>query len=208
MGSHFSGGRAVAPITFSSDDNDQGGMERPTGASRRVGRRRKGHEGLTESAVIIVPSAGKRSKADKGEGCEGIGSVSVSASITNKGPKFAFVPALAREKVGSKGGGGDVETSMVLDGTTSAEKGESRRVRGANAGSLNHGDGFFGGVDEALNKGQGTGEKGSGNDKRQEKTETSDKSAATRIADVLRRLPLSKLKIVIGTWILPKTVVL
>ena len=208
LGSHFSGGAAIGPSTFSGGNNSQGGMKCPTGTSQGVGRHRKDHGGLTGSTVTIESSAGKRSNADKGERCECIGRVSDSASISDSGPTFAFVPALARENIGSGGGGGDVETSMVLGGMVSVEKGEPRRGRGANAGPLNHGDGFFGAIDEALNEGQGTRERGSGNGKRQEKTETSDKSAATRIADVLGRLPLSKLKIVIGAWILPKTAVL
>ena len=138
LGSHFSGGAAIGPSTFSGGNNGQGGMKCPTGTSQGVGRHRKDHGGLTGSTVTIESSAGKRSNADKGERCECIGRVSDLASISDSGPTFAFVPALARENIGSGGGGGDVETSMVLGGMVSVEKGEPRRGRGANAGPLNH----------------------------------------------------------------------
>ena len=172
-----------------------------------IGRQPKGHKGFPGSTVTMVSSASQRNKTDKDEGGESIGRVSGSASISGTGPTFTIAPALAQEKVSSWGGGGDAKTSIVVGVTAPAEMENPRRGRGANAGPLQQGHGAFKGVDEALNKGKGTGEGGSGDGKRQENTEIKNKRAATIIGDVLGKLPLSKLKIVIGAWI-SKTAVL
>ena len=172
-----------------------------------IGRQPKGHKVFPGSTLNMVSSASQRNKTDKDEGGESIGGVSGSASISGTGQTFTIAPALAQEKVSSWGGGGDAKTSIVVDVTAPAEMENPRRGKGMNAGPLQQGDGAFKGVDGALNKDKGTGGEGSGDGKRQENTEINNKSAATIIGDVLGKLPLSKLKIVIGAWI-SKTVVL
>ena len=191
VGSHFSSGSTIG----------QGKIKYPTGVSQAVSRQLKGHGGLTGSAVTMVSSASQRNKTDKDEGGEGIRRVSGSASISDTGPTFTIVPALAQEKGSSWGGGGGFKTSMVADDTAPAEEEEPKRSRRANAGPLQQGDGFFKGVDKALNKGKGTKGGASSDGKRQENTEKNNKPAANIIGDVLGKLPLSKLKIVIGAWV-------
>ena len=105
----------------------------------------------------MVSSASQRNKTDKDEGSESIDRVSGLASISGTGPTFTIAPALAQENVYSWGGGGDVKTSIAVGVTAPAEMENPRRARGANAGPLQQGDEAFKGVDEALNKGKGTG---------------------------------------------------
>ena len=83
VGSHFSGGSTI----------DQGRIKYPTGALQTVSRQRRGHGGLTGSAVTMVSSASQRNKTDKDEGGENVRRVSDSASISDTGPTFTTAPA-------------------------------------------------------------------------------------------------------------------
>ena len=169
------------------------GKTRLAGTSKKNSSCVKSYRGSDENAAEGVHAGGRASDIT--------GKNMGSASGSSSGPKSPMEFAeLTEEKKSSSNYGSDVDVLWAPDpaSTRGSNQGHAVTVVTSEGGGNSGGERSNG---DALHERKGTTGNVVGDGNTQEHTEDTEKTAATVIGEVLARLPLSKLKIVIGMCI-------
>ena len=198
-------GRQDFGVTEFFPSNTSTGTETcPTGATQMVGTRSRGRKGLAGSGQS-APKEDEQVRLEDNQrnkvSCLGVASSLPSGPFSASLSAPASAPSKAKKAEGVSGDDNEVGSSQIPGCVQIGER-RSRGCRAVASKAQSTGNDGGGVIEDARYKDRGEARMGSTNtERRAEETEKKKKTAAAMIGGLLGRLPLSKLKIVIGTKI-------